>query len=450
MHEPYGVADCPRATQSKYVVVTCLYSSDCSDAHSRVPTISSDCSDTDVTTITNFASWVTQDHLASNQLPRTTPPKLPSFKHVKEKLKSACDRALDGDLEEYFYTVPEKYSDLVGLKTASLTLTFQNPVSAVVETLLDPSIACADTYIWQPTPYTGVYSGFNTGNWWRDAYRRAKIQQLPTDLNYCILPITMYTDKAAVGAKENRSVKPISVACHNLAGSVTRTSRGQRTVGYWPPLEMTKKAAASSKGRALRRHYFHWVISKVSSSIEVYRHGVRLQLLDGVTRTLIPVWANVVTDWPEGQEMTNVFQGATNSKRNCRVCRTRTSNFGRTDRGAVGERRVEADAREKVKEAQEQVGKHGAVGILNGKQKKNSMYYIWNGWWDTELYANPYGVHAMFPMDILHTVPYGIIKTLKEMLLAHAKLGRTEEVLNARLKELPKAQSLRIRGWYYR
>lgn len=401
-------------------------------------------------TVSNFAAWFAKQQLELNGVACSTPPELPSFKNVREKLKTASDRSVHGDLEEYVYTVPDNYRDLEGLNTLSVTFQFQNPVSAVVETLLDPSIACAETYIWQPTPYAGLYSEFNTGNWWRDAYRRARISELPAHLNYCIMPLTFYTDKAAVGAKENRSVKPISVICNNLVGSVTRTARAQRTIGYWPSLEMTKTAARTTKGILLRRDYFQWIVGKVAASVEKYRHGLRLKLLDGVTRTLIPVWAMGVTDWPEGQEMTNVYQGATSSNRNCRVCRTLTSDFGQTNLGAVGVRRLEAHAMEQTKQAEADAGKFGAVGRLQEKQKEESMYFVRNGWWETERFSNPFGLHSMFPMDILHTVPYGIIKTLKELLVAHAKDGHTVGLLNSRLASLPQVRSARVRGWYYR
>ena len=95
---------------------------------------------------------------------------------------------------------------------------------------------------------------------------------------------------------------------------------------------MTKAYQKSKNGRRLNIIFQQWVIEQMLQNINEYRDGVRL-VLNGKSRWLIPVFALGITDWPEGQSWCGIKQGATNSKSNCRVCKTQTEEFRYTERG---------------------------------------------------------------------------------------------------------------------
>ena len=81
-----------------------------------------------------------------------------------------------------------------------------------------------------------------------------------------------------------------------------------------------------------------------------YKNGILLTLFDGKQRWLLPVFSHFLTDWPEGQKVLSVYEGAGVSKCNCRVCMAPTANFGDTHLGCSKFRRRTAEATEKLRE----------------------------------------------------------------------------------------------------
>ena len=59
--------------------------------------------------------------------------------------------------------------------------------------------------------------------------------------------------------------------------------------------------------------------------------------------------------------------------------------------------------------------KHADAAVL-----ESSQFIEESAFTGQNLYANMYGHHSMIPMDILHTVPQGIVELLKEILGAYA------------------------------
>ena len=75
------------------------------------------------------------------------------------------------------------------------------------------------------------------------------------------------------------------------------------------------------------------------------------------------------------------------------------------------------------------------------------MYLEENGFWSTVLYSNKYGVHAMFPPDILHTIPKGIVDLLRRILMSYAK---NTSVVDSRLARIPMVRDPLTRNLHYR
>ena len=106
--------------------------------------------------------------------------------------------------------------------------------------------------------------------------------------------------------------------------------------------------------------------------------------------------------------------------RNCRVCVTPTKEFGKTGRGLVYKAREElstVSAGEYWRERRiEDV--RGTRTMCAAEEKRMSQYYtaemaLTRG----NMYSNKYGMHAIAPNEILHTVPHGIVALMKEILL---------------------------------
>lgn len=369
--------------------------------------------------------------------------KVPNPTYLKKKVFSLCNREWDGDLERHFFHVPPDYKDQPGILSNKVMLEFQNPVSACVELLLDPSIASAQTYVWEAKPYDGTYKNIDSGFWFRDAERRSGVLD---HFGTFLMPIVFNTDAASVDGRQSVSLKPINMTCMNLVGSVCRTSRGKRCLGFWPKLNITKAASDAAAAR-LQRIFYQWVIEKFMESIEKYRNGIRLVLLDGVERVLIPVVAFGVTDWPDGQKCTNTKEGAVVSKCNCRVCLRPTALFSQTECGASGyERRLDEDTRAKIENFAGQTKAAREEEEMKVSQWLESPL----GWWKGELYRDKYGIHSMFPMDVLHTVPYGIVAHLKDILIGHTKEKSKLDELNRRFAVMPLARDTRRRGLAYK
>jgi hypothetical protein len=77
---------------------------------------------------------------------------------------------------------------------------------------------------------------------------------------------------------------------------------------------------------------------------------------------------------------------------------------------------------------------------------KIAMFFQPNGWYTTELYTNQYGVHAGLPMDILHTLTYGLVRAMKLILLAHTKTKPKTQELERRLRDQPGVHDEARRG----
>ena len=170
------------------------------------------------------------------------------------------------------------------------------------------------------------------------------------------------------------------------------------------------------------RQYHQWVIRQYMDNINSYKDGFLVRLFNGTVKWLLPVFCLGKTDWPEGQTFMNMMQGASQCYRNCRVCLTPTDEFSLTERGLVYERREQEKTDEIAEFWREQVHSKvaGAIGNKQAAQTEISQYFEENGFVAANLYCNRFGVHSSFPMDILHTVPHGLVVIMKEILLAYA------------------------------
>ena len=104
------------------------------------------------------------------------------------------------------------------------------------------------------------------------------------------------------------------------------------------PVKGTSKSVARQR---TEREYYHWAIRQVMEVLGSYERGIKLVLYDGQLRYLLPLYCMSITDWPEGQKLTNLKEGASNSPFNCRVCLTSTFEFSNTEAGLVAPRRTE-------------------------------------------------------------------------------------------------------------
>lgn len=171
-----------------------------------------------------------------------------------------------------------------------------------------------------------------------------------------------------------------------------------------------------------KRLFHQWVLRQLVENIESYRNGVTVTLFSGRTLWLIPVISHVISDWPEGQEMMNMKQGAGVSARNCRVCWTPTNEFAKSNEGLVYRRRRQGETEELSKHWREKMG-DVRLGDYRDAEKKYSQYFEEMAMSDAELYANEFGFHSTFPFDTLHTIPLGIVDLLKEIFKTYAGNG---------------------------
>jgi hypothetical protein len=381
--------------------------------------------------------------------------KLPNVKALRRKAVKLTDLSIDGNLESHTFTVPEKFIEVVKANKdlpanldleehTTVELQLKNPVSAVVEVLTDPSVACAGNYQFDPQPYTGKYQDITSGNWFRDAVRRSAVQEQGAQL----LAIGFSTDSATVDRGQRVSVKPINVVALNMTSNVSQTSRGKRCFGYWPKLNILKFIRSAVRHAELQRMFNQWVIAKIVEGVNKYKFGIRLRTLDGVTRTLIPAIAFVATDWPEGQLHLNLKANATQSRMNCRMCTRPTTTFSATEEGASFPRRLQADAQAFSLQY------HGSAwkGTIEAREKAEmarSMFSYPCSWWAAPTFSNKFGVYSMFPFDTLHTVSSGLISTLKDILIARTSTAGMN-TFEFRLQTIKRVRDPQMRRLYYK
>ena len=110
--------------------------------------------------------------------------RFPSAKSIQKRIRSACDRDLDGTIIRKIFHVP---AGIPGIEQQDVVLEFVDIACAITEMLLDNSIASEENWIWEAEQFVGVYGELNTGAWWRDVERRSKakkkgFQHLPSDI----------------------------------------------------------------------------------------------------------------------------------------------------------------------------------------------------------------------------------------------------------------------------
>lgn len=105
------------------------------------------------------------------------------------------------------------------------------------------------------------------------------------------------------------------------------------------------------------------------------------------------------------------------------MCNTPTATFGNTADGLVYDMRLHQDTVDLIAfyRAKLSTKAKGAKSLCNAKEKELSQFLGAElGLAKGSLYSNRFGLHACAPMDILHTVPHGIVELCKEILLAFA------------------------------
>jgi hypothetical protein len=155
-----------------------------------------------------------------------------SGRTARSKVAEATSRHRDGTLVRSTFHVP---AGIPGVEEQDVVFQFQDPISAVVELLLDNSIASHENWIWDPVPQTGTYSELNTGAFWNIAVKRSKA----AELGFKLCPIGLYADAANPDFRSGVGLKPIVLTCGNYIGAVNRTSKGKRCIGYWPKLPVS-------------------------------------------------------------------------------------------------------------------------------------------------------------------------------------------------------------------
>ena len=379
---------------------------------------------------------------------------LPNPKYTRRKVKKLCNREDDGTLLRHTYQIPERFRDKVGIPLDDIPFVFQDPICLCAEKLMDPTISTASNTVWEAEEFTGTYGEMNTGNWMRDAERRSRVIEMDANL----LGLGLYTDGSNVDFRGGVTLYPIVFTSTNFIGEVMRSERGKFTVGYWPKVQYGDGGANSEVVGELNRDLQQWCVARLMESIEKYRDGVLLELPwpaeeGGGLKVLNPVMAVVITDWPEGQLMSCMKAGATCSHKNCRVCDMKVKSYGETDKGACGHRRYDDDSRAFAAQFERSVAGDlkdgGCLEAMKKAQTNRGAFAIPSGFWAGETYTNSFGVHSMVPMDTLHTLASGIVPHLKQLMVAHSKLG-TKGAVDARLQALPRVLDADRRGLYYR
>ena len=57
------------------------------------------------------------------------------------------------------------------------------------------------------------------------------------------------------------------------------------------------------KTRAVLRDLYQWTLKQVLDNISSYKNGFTVTLFNGEIKWLVPVFAMMKTDWPEGQQV---------------------------------------------------------------------------------------------------------------------------------------------------
>ena len=76
------------------------------------------------------------------------------------------------------------------------------------------------------------------------------------------------------------------------------------------------------------------------------------------------------------------------------------------------------------------------------------MYLEENALWSAVLYSKKHGIQGMFPPDILHTIPKGVVDLLRRILMAYVKTD--PNVVDARLAAIPMVRDPMARNLHYR
>ena len=52
---------------------------------------------------------------------------------------------------------------------------------------------------------------------------------------------------------------------------------------------------------------------------------------------------------------------------------------------------------------------------------------------DVELYTGKNGYHGLVPMDVMHTIPHGVMLLLKDVMKAYATQSKSKHIMAVRL-----------------
>ena len=73
------------------------------------------------------------------------------------------------------------------------------------------------------------------------------------------------------------------------------------------------------------RIFYQWILEQLFDNVAEYKDGFEVKLFNGQIKWLVPVINMIKSDWPEGQRVLNMKEGASTSKNNCRLCRCPTT-----------------------------------------------------------------------------------------------------------------------------
>lgn len=210
------------------------------------------------------------------------------------------------------------------------------------------------------------------------------------------------------------------------------------------------KVKPTKKHLAELRRYRQWVIRQVVDNLELYRHGFIVKV-QGVVRWLIPYIHSILTDWPEGQQTANFFEGAVTSRENCRACRRHVSDFANTSPPLVEDMR-DQDATEWARavgrgEAPDQ---HGnvlqTVTAREAFMQERSIHPESCALAYAFLFNGAAGYTGVLPMDQMHVIAAGIARLIRNVV----KESAVSATLDTRLQAIPIVRDQAVRGFYYR
>ena len=146
-------------------------------------------------------------------------------------------------------------------------------VETAVELLLDNKLSTQpDGYLWEPVPFSGVYSELNTGTWWATVCDNLKAAELTPKLQ--VVPLIFATDGSAQDFRSSMSIQPINMSVGNYPGSVNRTDASKRCIAYWPEFKTTTTGKAVER---LNRRFYQWVFGNITEDINEYKDGFLLK-----------------------------------------------------------------------------------------------------------------------------------------------------------------------------